>query len=95
MSTWTTALAALVLLAAVVLGVRSCRERAAAMPGPPAGSEYVMRCRADGHEFRMSPKEMNEAFARGEVRGSGDGVDLFRCPKCGQLAGEQILKTRE
>ncbi len=60
--------------------------------GLPKGQRYVMQCRKDGHEFEMTPDEMNAAFARGEVRGSGDGVDLFRCPKCGAYAAQQIIK---
>ena len=60
--------------------------------GLPSGQRYVMKCRNDGHEFVLSPDDMNAAFARGEVRGSGDGVDLFRCPKCGQFSAQQIIR---
>ncbi len=78
------------LLLAVVLGTAGCG--ASTPQGLPKGQRYVMQCRKDGYEFEMTPEEMNAAFARGEVRGSGDGVDLFRCPKCGEYAAQQIIK---
>lgn len=81
-----------VALAVAGLGVRSCERRVTPVTGLPPGMSYVMRCREDGHEFTMSPAELNRAFEAGEVRGSGDGVDLFRCPKCGRFSAMQFVK---
>jgi DNA-directed RNA polymerase subunit M/transcription elongation factor TFIIS len=73
-------------------GVRSCSQRVTGSQGLPAGVEYVFQCRACKHEFRLSPAEMTAAYDAGAVRGSGDGIDLFKCPQCGKQEAMQVLK---
>ena len=80
---------------AVAWGLHSCSQRMSGRQGLPAGVEYVFRCRADGHEFKLTPEQMTEAFNAGEVRGSGDGMDLFKCPQCGKYEAVQMLKGEE
>ncbi|MCX7817757.1 MAG: hypothetical protein N2652_00840 [Kiritimatiellae bacterium] len=80
--------------ALLIVGLFGSGCGASTPQGLPKGQRYVMQCRKDGHEFEMSPQEMNAAFERGEVRGSGDGVDLFRCPKCGEFAAQQIIREK-
>ncbi len=79
-------------LGGVVWSIRSCSRQVSGVQGLSPGVEYVFRCRADQHEFKLTPKEMNAAFAAGEVRGSGDGIDLFKCQQCGKLEAVQTLK---
>lgn len=76
----------------VMLGLGGAGCGASTPQGLPKGQRYVMRCRVDQHEFVMTPQAMNAAFEKGEVRGSGDGVDLFRCPKCGSYSAQQSIQ---
>lgn len=87
--------AAVVFFAAAGWSIRSCSRRASGVQGLPKGVEYVFRCRADQTEFKLAPKQMNDAFAAGDVKGSGDGIDLFKCPKCGKHQAVQMLKGAE
>jgi len=82
-------------LVSCVMAVRSCSQRTGGAQGLPRGVEYVMKCRADGHEFSMTPGEMNAAFDAGDVRGDGAGNDLFRCPQCGKLEAMQQIQGME
>ena len=84
--------AVVALLATMGWSVRSCSRRASGIQGLPSGVEYVFRCRACKHEFRMSPKQIGAAYQAGEVRGSGNGVDLFKCAQCGKQEAVEGLK---
>jgi hypothetical protein len=86
---------AVVLFVSAVWSIRSCSQRAESAQGLPRGVEYVFRCRVDQTEFKLTPKQMNDAFATGDVKGSGDGLDLFKCPKCGKHEAIQGLKGAE
>ncbi len=80
---------------AALWSVRSCSAQLRPTTGLPAGTRYVMRCNNCRHEFSMTPEELRAAYDRGDVRGSGDGRDLFRCPQCGQYHAQQVLHGTE
>ena len=77
---------------AALWSVRSCSTQLRPTTGLPAGTRYVMRCNNCWHEFSMTPAELRAAYDRGDLRGSGDGHDLFRCPQCGQYRAQQVLR---
>lgn len=84
--------AVVLLLGAMGWSIRSCSQRASGGQGLATGVEAVFRCRACKHEFQLPPKAIAAAYQAGEVRGSGTGVDLFKCARCGKLEAMQELK---